>query len=119
MVGASFYEQALVTTLVVVAAVYILSSKDAFAAKRASHQLRVRVNNDIEYDKAFAPIFEEFASQIELFSVESVQAGMMTELRYGILLKQGTLVADFMEKMQVATGNNRVILTSTQRDLDA
>lgn len=119
VVGARLYSQALVTTLVVVAAVYVLSRKDAFAANRASHQLRIRVNNDIEYDSAFAPIFEEFAEQIELFSVESVQAGMMTELRYGILLKDDKKVADFMEKMQVATGNNRVILTSTQRDLDA
>ena len=118
VVGARLYAMALVTTFVVLAAIYILSKKDAFAAQRASHQLRIRVNNDIEYDTAFAPIFAEFAEEIELFSVESVQAGMMTELRYGILLKSDKLVADFMEKMQVATGNNRVILTSTQRELD-
>lgn len=118
IVGARLYPQAFATTIVVVAAVYILSKTGAFAPKQASHQLRVRVNNDIEYDRVFDPILEDFTDQTELISVESVQAGMMTELRYGILLKSGKNVADFMEKLQVASGNNRVILTSTQRSFD-
>jgi hypothetical protein len=46
--------------------------------------------------------------------VESAQAGMMTELRYGVTLKDSTKLADFMEKMQVACGNNRVLLTTLQ-----
>lgn len=119
IVGTQLYAQAFATTIVLVAAIYILSRRDAFAPKQASHQLRIRVNNDIEYDKAFDPIMDEYADQSELVSVESVQAGMMTELRYGILLKPGKKVSDFMERLQVASGNNRVILTSTQRSFDS
>lgn len=118
VVGARRYDMALIVVLVVVAAIYILSRRDAFAPRRASHQLRIRVNNDIEYDDAFNPLFADYADEIELTSVESVQAGMMTELRYGILLKPDKKVSDFMEKLQVASGNNRVILTSTQRSLE-
>ncbi|MFP6864916.1 MAG: DUF4956 domain-containing protein [Roseibacillus sp.] len=119
VVGARLYPQAFATTIVMVAAIYILSKKEAFAPKQASHQLRIRVNNDIQYDEAFFPIFEEYADQTELISVESIQAGMMTELRWGILLKPGKKVSDFMEKLQVASGNNRVILNSTQRRFDS
>jgi uncharacterized membrane protein YhiD involved in acid resistance len=119
VVGARLYPEAFATTIVMVAAIYILSKKEAFAPKQASHQLRIRVNNDIQYDEAFFPIFEEFADQTELISVESIQAGMMTELRWGVLLKPGKKVSDFMEKLQVASGNNRVILTSTQRSFDS
>ena len=118
VVGARLYPTAVATTIVMVAAIYILSKKEAFAPKRASHQLRIRVNNDIQYDQAFAPIFEEFADATELISVESIQAGMMTELRWGILLKSGAKISDFMEKLQVASGNNRVILTSRERSFD-
>ena len=53
-----------------------------------------------------------------MISVESVQAGMMSELRYGLILKENTSVSDFMEEIQIACGNNRAILTSTMRDLD-
>jgi len=118
VVGARLYDMAAATTVVMVAAVYILSKKEAFAPQRASHQLRIRVNNDIQYDQAFAPIFAEFADATELISVESIQAGMMTELRWGILLKSGAKISDFMEKLQVASGNNRVILTSRERSFD-
>lgn len=119
VVGARLYLEAGATTVVMVAAIYIISKKEAFAPQQASHQLRIRVNNDIQYDEAFFPIFEEFADQTELVSVESIQAGMMTELRWGVLLKTGVKVSDFMEKLQVASGNNRVILTSTQRSFDS
>ena len=119
VVGARLYWEALITTTVVAAAIYLLSKSDAFAPRRSSHQLRIRINNEIEYGEAFDPIFEKFTDAVELISVESVQAGMMTELRYSILLKGDRKVSDFMEEMQVATGNNRVTLNSTQRDLDS
>ena len=35
-----------------------------------------------------------------------------------LVLKNGVQVSDFMEEVQIACGNNRAILTSTQRDLD-
>ncbi|SHK08382.1 protein of unknown function [Rubritalea squalenifaciens DSM 18772] len=97
---------------IVSAAVYLLAKKDLFAPKRISHSLRVRITNDIHYDEAFNPILNKFADEAELRSVESVQAGMMTELVYGVTLKETTQLADFMEHMQVASGNNRVLLTT-------
>ena len=97
---------------VVGAAVYVMAKGDLFAPRRISHSLRVRVTNDIHYDHAFAPIFEQYVEDLELRSVESAQAGMMTELLYGVTLKDSTSLADFMEQMQVASGNNRVLLTT-------
>ena len=43
---------------------------------------------------------------------------MMTEVRYRMQLKSEKKTSDFMEKMQIASGNNRVMITSTQRDLE-
>lgn len=93
-------------------AVVLLAKGDLFAPTRVSHNLRVRVTNDINYDEVFAPIFAQFTEDATLRSVESSQAGMMTELRYGITLTDSSKIADFMEKMQVACGNNRVLLTT-------
>ena len=117
-IGARQYPIVLVTTLIVGLAILFISKKDAFAPKRASHQLRIRVNNDVDYSKTFNDIFSKFTDAIDMISVESVQAGMMSELRYGLILKENTSVSDFMEEIQIACGNNRAILTSTMRDLD-
>lgn len=118
VVGAREYSMALVTTTAVSVVVLILSKTDVFASNRASHQLRVRINNDIDWDEVFEPIFKEYLNGFDVISIETVQAGMMTELRYRMQLKSEKKTSDFMEKMQVASGNNRVMITSTQRDLD-
>ena len=98
-IGARQYPIVLVTTLIVGLAILFISKKDAFAPKRASHQLRIRVNNDVDYSKTFNDIFSKFTDAIDMISVESVQAGMMSELRYGLILKENTSVSDFMEEI--------------------
>lgn len=117
-VGARQYEIVLVTTLIVGLAIWFLSKGDAFAPNRASHQLRIRVNNDIDYSSAFTEIFSKYTGTTEMISVESVQAGMMSELRYGIVLRKEVNICDFMEEIQIACGNNRAMLTTTARDLE-
>ena len=55
----------------------------------------------------------------ELGVLDDEQAAMMTELRYGIQMKEGKEAADFMERMQVASGNNRILMTNTRRELES
>lgn len=117
-IGARQYPIVAITTLIVGIAILVISKMDSFAPKRASHQLRVRVNNDVDFSVAFKEIFNRFTDAIEMISVESVQAGMMSELRYGLVLKKDVKVSDFMEEIQIACGNNRAILSATQLDLD-
>jgi len=40
-----------------------------------------------------------------------VQAGLMTELRYEVTLKEGAAIGEFVRALQAANGNNRVLLT--------
>ena len=101
-----------VVFLIVSLAVYMMAKGDLFAPTRVSHRLRIRITNDIDYDDTFPKIFTKYSDDFELLSVESSQAGMMTELLYGITMKQGIKLADFMEEMQLASGNNRVILNA-------
>jgi hypothetical protein len=117
VVGARFYSMAVLTTIIVTTTIAILTKLNAFAARRAAHQMRVRVTNDINYDEAFAPVFEEFTDWVELNTVETVQAGMMTELRFGVRLKRGVRLHEFVERLQMANGNNRIIVTSREGDL--
>ena len=76
------------------------------------------MNNDVDFSVAFKKIFSKFTEATEMISVESIQAGMMSELRYGIILKKEVNISDFMEEIQIACGNNRAMLTTTSRDLE-
>jgi uncharacterized membrane protein YhiD involved in acid resistance len=112
-VGARAYGLASATTVIICAIIYVFSSSDLFAPARASHRLRIRVTNDIDYDVVFREAFAKFLHDYDLLSVESIQAGMMTELRYNIHLKDSSKPGEFVAAIQQLNGNNRVMLTST------
>jgi hypothetical protein len=111
-VGARAYMMAAVITPVVCVLIYGLSRRDAFAPRRLSHRLRIRVGNEFDYDREFAQVFGEFLGFHALSSVETVQAGMMTELRYDITLLDPSRVGAFIGQLQHLNGNNRILVTS-------
>jgi len=110
-VGARQYELALITVPLVCAVIYVLGTITIFGSKRGSHVLRIRVGNDLNYDQAFAESFKQFALSHELVSAETIQAGMMTELVYDITLNDPAELNLFTNALQMANGNNRVLIT--------
>jgi hypothetical protein len=118
VVGARLYTESLIVTPLVAALLYGISRKDAFAPRRASHLLTMRMTSDMSFEERLDPIWAEFADRAQLLSVRSAQAGMMTELRYGLQLKTGVQVSELMERLQIACGNNRIVLTPTGTELD-
>jgi hypothetical protein len=112
-VGARQYGLATATTVFICAIIYWFSRRNWFAPTRASHYLRIRVTNDINYDVAFEETFTKFLERHDLISIESIQAGMMTELRYNICLRGEHRPGELVSAIQQINGNNRVLLTST------
>ncbi len=111
-VGARAYAMAAVITPMVCVLILGLWWRDAFAPRRLSHRLRIRVPNEFDYDNEFATVFREFLGFHALGSVETVQAGMMTELRYDITLIDASRVGAFIAQLQHLNGNNRILVTS-------
>jgi len=113
-VGARAYALATATVIVVCAIIWIFSDMDAFSPTRASHRLRIRVTNEVDHDVAFKDCFSRYLLDHDLVSVESIQAGMMTELRYLVHLKDSAKTGEFVAALQQLNGNNRVLLTTTR-----
>jgi len=116
-VGARQYGLAATTTIIICAMIYVFSKQDVFAPVRLSHFLRVRVTNDVDYDTAFQPCFKQHLTDLELISVESIQAGMMTELRFNVSLKDESHPGAFVAALQQLNGNNRILLTAAASSL--
>jgi uncharacterized membrane protein YhiD involved in acid resistance len=118
VVGAGLYSMAVIITLIVGAAIYLLTKTDAFAPRRASHMMTLRMTSDMDFEELLRPVFAEFTDRSQLVSVTSAQAGMMTELRYGLQLKLGVSTPKLLEALHQVCGNNRVVLTPTGNELD-
>lgn len=118
VVGAGLYSMAVIITVIVGTAIYLLAKTDAFAPRRASHMMTLRMTSDMDFEELLRPVFEEFTDRSQLVSVTSAQAGMMTELRYGLQLKLGVSTPKLLEALHQVCGNNRVVLTPTGNELD-
>lgn len=109
-VGAQQYGMAVVTTVLVCLLILLLWRFDLFAPLRTSHILRVRVTSDLNYELEFREPFERLLERAELLSVESVQAGMMYDLKYAVRLKPGAAPGTLVTELQRLSGNNKVVL---------
>lgn len=118
VVGARLYSMAVIITAIVGTAIYLLTKTDAFAPRRASHMMTLRMTSDMDFEELLRPVFAEFTDRAQLVSVTSAQAGMMTELRYGLQLKLGVSTPKLLEALHQVCGNNRVVLTPTGNELD-
>ena len=116
--GARHYSMAAATTVVLCACIYLFSKANLFPAQRLSHYLRIRVTNDLNYDTLFESCFAEHLTRWDLISVESIQAGMMTEVRMNISLKDDLHPGAFVSAIQQLNGNNRVMLTAAASSAD-
>jgi hypothetical protein len=117
-IGARHYTIGWATVVVICAIIYLFSRADLFAPSRVSHLLRMRVNNDINYDTVFDECFKQHLQRWDLISVESVQAGLMTELRMNVTLKDPKKPSPFVAELQLLNGNNRILLTSASPEMN-
>jgi hypothetical protein len=106
------------TLLVACAVAIVLSGLNLYAPVRPSHMLRLRVTPEVDFERAFADIFGAYLDRTQLVSVETVQAGMLTELNYAVRLRADARAHDLVLALQQANGNNRVILTTAMFDAE-
>jgi hypothetical protein len=112
VVGAREYWLAVIAAFLVSAITLIIWKFDLFAPSRPSHFLRVRIANDLAFEEAFEPCFSRFLEDYQLLTVESAQAGLMTEARYSVRLKAEVSAEKFLNALREINGNNRIVLST-------
>ncbi len=111
-IGAQEYGIAVFTTALVSLVVWLIHRLNLFAPSRPSHSLILRVTPDLDFDQVLAEPFAQFVESAKLQSVQTVQAGLMTELHYAVRLKVDTSPRELVLALRERNGNNRVHLTS-------
>jgi len=108
--GARQYALAILSTLVIGAAVLLIARLDLFAPTRATHLLRFRVANGVDFDRAYQEPFGRLFERAELRAIESVQAKTMIELRYAVSLRPGVGHRDVVTQLGGREGVDRVLM---------
>jgi len=108
--GARHYALAVVATIVISAAVLVISRLDLFAPTRATHLVRLRLQNGLDFEQHLREPFGRLFDRVELRAVESAQAKTMTELRYAVTLRQGVTQQEVTTALGAHEGVDRVLL---------
>lgn len=110
--GAREYPFAILTTVLVCAAVLLISRLDLFAPPAATHALRFRAPADLDPEAVAAEVFARMVDRAALLEVRTPKAGRQLELRYEIHLRPDVDPSDLVAELQARSPGGKVVLRS-------
>ena len=116
--GTRFYALAAFATAALGAASVLLFKLDLFKKRVTERILRIRFPADENYERAVEPVFHEQLSDSRLISVETVNAGVLQEMVYTVVLKPRTEPQSLLEAVRGVNGNHKVALVMGQQEVD-
>ena len=117
-VGTRFYTLAVIATLIICILVWAMVKFNFFAKEIKEQILKIRLPADMPYETLFDSAFTRYLVRADLIAVETVQAGTLNELIYGIELKKSADAQPFMQSLRQLNDNNKVSLITGQHEVD-
>ncbi len=116
--GTRFYLLAIVSTLIIGFLLWAMHNLNLFAKDLKEQVLKVRLPGDMRYETLFDEVFTRYLARFNLIAVETVQAGTLTELVYGIELRKRADPQQFMSELRRLNDNNKVALITGYHEVD-
>ena len=108
--GTGRHDMAALATLLTCGIILVLRHLDLFASVHSRRVLRVRVGTDDDYGAEIEKVLDRITDEYELLTVESVQAGLLTELTYAVRVGRDHSPQGLVSEIQQVNGNNRILL---------
>lgn len=116
--GTRFYLLAVAATILIGFLWWALSTMNLFAKEIKEQVLKVRLPADMRYESLLEGTFTKYLAHFSLIAVETVQAGTLTELVYGVELKGQADSQEFLIEMRRLNDNNKVALLTGFHEVD-
>ena len=117
-VGTRFFLLAVISTLLIGFLVWLMVKMNMFAKDVKEQLLKIRLPADIPYDTLFDDVFSKYLVRYDLMAVETVQAGMLTELVYGIELKRDSSSQNMLADIRRLNQNHKIALITGYQEVD-
>jgi hypothetical protein len=116
--GTQFYGLAIVATLGISFLWWLTTRLNLFDKDTRDQILRIRLPADVGYSQLFEGTFVRYLARFDLISVETVQAGTLTELVYDIEMRKQVKTQEFLEEVRKLNHNNKVVLLTGYNNVD-
>ena len=95
-----------------------MTNLNLFAKDVREQILKIRLPGDMRHEVLFEKVFDRYLRRFNLIAVETVQAGLLVELVYGIELKNQNEAQDLMNELSKLNNNNKVVLITGHHEVD-
>ncbi len=116
--GTRFYLLAIVATFLICFILWGMASLKLFAKDVREQILKIRLPADMDHERLFERVFNRYLTRYNLIAVETVQAGMLTELVYGVEFKNEDQAQAMMQDLSKLNDNNKVALITGHHEVD-
>ncbi len=116
--GTRFYLLAILATVTIGFFIWAMTRFDLFSRPIQQQVLKIRLPADVTPERVLAEPFARYLNRSDLIAMETVQAGMLTELVYSVELKRATAARDFLAALGQANNNNKVLLVTGAQEID-
>jgi hypothetical protein len=116
--GTRFYLLAIISTFAISFLLWGMANLNMFAKDVKEQILKIRLPGDMRYEQLFDRVFSNYLTRSNLIAVETVQAGLLTELVYGIEFRRQADAQAFMEELRKLNDNNKVALITGHHEVD-
>jgi len=116
--GTRFYFLGIVATITICLLILAMVRFDLFARPIPQQVLKVRLPSDIPPDVALREPFARFLNRYDLVAMETVQAGLLTELVYTVEMKRPTEAQALLAALSQVNNNNKVLLFTGAQEID-
>ncbi|WP_461204925.1 DUF4956 domain-containing protein [Clostridium sp. DL1XJH146] len=114
--GMGVYVYALIFAIVLCTGMLVLSKANFGAKKTATKALRITVPEDLDYEKAFEDVFEEYVTHHSLKQVKTTSLGSLYQLYYEIELLDTVSTKVFIDELRTRNSNLNITLSLVSRD---
>lgn len=99
-----------VAMVVVIGGMFMFLGKTSFGERKYNEKdLRITIEEDLDYTDIFEDIFAEYTSKHSLEQVKTTNLGSMYELKYHITLKNAKKEKEMIDQLRCRNGNLTII----------
>ena len=110
LVGCGYVLYGMVYTGLVLVVILILEHTGWGEESGDSMILKIWVPESLNFQNVFDPVLETYTQSYRLLMIRTTDFGSMCELRYRILLKDGSSQKEFLDEIRTKNGNMNVVL---------
>jgi hypothetical protein len=116
--GTRFYLLAILATVTIGFFLWAMVRFNFFAHPVQQQVLKIRLPADMTPERVLVDLFARYVNRSDLIAMETVQAGMLTELVYSVELKKPAEAQAFLAALSQVNNNNKVMLVTGAQEID-